>query len=154
MAKMQIVQATHEHILPIATNLRQSDLDELEASSGQHPIKIVTEGFNSSSKCWTIMVDNHPSVIFGVAPICVLSGVASPWLLGTDESRKVRRVFLVEGRKHVKEMLDMYPRLINYVDARNKQSIRWLKWLGFAIMPAIKYGVNGELFHPFEMRAY
>jgi hypothetical protein len=48
-------------------------------------------------------------------------------------------------------MLDVFPRLTNLVDVRNEKYIRWLKRIGFNILPPIAMGRDGLMFHPFEM---
>ncbi len=49
-------------------------------------------------------------------------------------------------------MLDLFPHLQNYVDARNEISIRWLKWLGFRFDPKpVPYGIWGLPFLRFQM---
>ena len=50
-------------------------------------------------------------------------------------------------------MLKTYRVLTNYADARNTTAIRWLRWLGFNILPAIPFGLDGLPFHPFELGA-
>ena len=83
--------------------------------------------------------------------ICSTMGV--PWLLATDELESCARPFLRRSRKAVKEMMNGYSVLRNYVDARNTVAIRWLGWIGFKILPAEPFGADGLPFHPFEMRA-
>jgi hypothetical protein len=37
----------------------------------------------------------------------------------------------------------------NHVYAKNRMSIRWLKWLGFELGVAEPFGPSAALFHPF-----
>ena len=150
MPKVTIIPTEYDHLLPVAKDMREADVLEVSAT-GNLPYESLTEGFNLSSRCWTGLVDNRPAAIFGVAPMSVLGGVGSPWLLGTDTCMKVKREFLTGSKPYVEQMLGLYPRLVNYVDVRNTASIRWLKWLGFEIHEPIPFGLSGELFHPFEM---
>ena len=152
MPKFEIVPTIHAHILPVAFNLRECDLIELAASSGRSALTAINDGFARSVRCWTALVDDKPVAIFGVAPISILTGEAAPWLLATDGAHKVRKRFLIESMSYVKEMLSLYPVLRNAVHVDNKASIRWLNWLGFDILDALPIGVDGALFHPFEMR--
>jgi hypothetical protein len=41
--------------------------------------------------------------------------------------------------------------LENVVDARNTKSIRWLRRMGFEVLPAAPLGVEGRPFHLFVM---
>lgn len=152
-AKLEIVKAKHSHIWHIAKNLRQSDQDELRATNDDDFVRVITRAIKESTLCWTALVDGKPSVIFGVANASILGQMGVPWLLATDDARKIRRSFLIESKPYIERMLEQFPYLRNYVDVRNEPSIRWLKWLGFEIMDPIEFGVNKELFHPFEMRA-
>lgn len=151
MAKLEFVEATREHAIFIAANMRGHDLLELEAS-GRDPFDAMLKGWKTSTKCWTGLVDGVPAIMFGVAPISALTGHGSPWLLGTPDALKIKRNFLLNSVGYVKEMLRLYPQLTNYVDCRNRQSVRWLKWLGFQLLDPVPIGVNGEMFHPFIMR--
>lgn len=153
MVDFSIIPADVAHLLPIAKGMREADRIEIDASGGLEPYQALKEGLDSSSRCWTALVNGKPCVMFGVVPFSVLGGVGSPWLLGTDDATLVKKQFLLQGRKLIPEMLRLYPTLINLVDARNSMSIRWLKWLGFDVKDPIPYGQNSELFHPFEMRA-
>ena len=84
----------------------------------------------------------------------ILSGKGSPWLLGTNEIGRYALTFLRANKKYVRRMLEFYPHLENYVDARNTTSIQWLKWLGFEfdLLP-VPYGVWKMPFFRFEMKA-
>ena len=62
-----------------------------------------------------------------------------------------QRAFLRRNREYVRQMQAAFPTLRNMVDARNEVSIRWLRWLGFTIEPAIRWGAAGMPFHPFWM---
>lgn len=151
MADFQIVEAELWHAEYIGEHMRQADIDEIKAWTGGDPLPSTVAGLSGSTMCWTAMVDGVPAAIFGVYPISALTRVAAPWLLGTDMTKKVRRRFITEGKKYVDEMLRLFPVLINYVDKRNDQSIRWLMWLGFDFVHEIP-GKSGDPFLRFEMR--
>jgi hypothetical protein len=131
--------------------MREADKVEVMASCGRSPVDALYESVYGSTRCWTGMVDDKPAFIFGVAPLSLMGGVGSPWLLGTDKVLEVKREFLENSKPYVAEMWLLFPTLKNFVDVRNKVSIRWLKWIGFSMLEPIPYGINGELFHPFEL---
>lgn len=91
--------------------------------------------------------------VFGVGSMGLLSDTGVPWLLGTHEMKRHRRDLLAHSPEYVAAMLDEYPVLRNYVDARYREAVRWLAWLGFTIHPAQPIGRRGEMYHLFEMRA-
>ena len=140
------------HIGTVSGRMRQSDQDEIMASSGITPFQALHDGFLRSAYCWTALTDNEPCAMFGVVRESPISNKGIPWLLATDQMRLNKKRFLIDGVKYMRLILEIFPDLYNFVDTRNKESIRWLKWLGFEILPAIKYGLNGELFHPFVLR--
>lgn len=151
MPEFDIIVAENWHAQHIGMNMRQADREEIEAWTGCDPLRTVVTGLLGSTRCWTAMVDGEPAAIFGVYPTSVITRVGAPWLLGTDLTKSVRRRFITESRKYLSEMLQLYPVLINYVDKRNEQSIRWLMWLGFDFVYEVQ-GREGERFFRFEMR--
>jgi RimJ/RimL family protein N-acetyltransferase len=46
-------------------------------------------------------------------------------------------------------MQERFPRLENYVHAKNKLSIRWLKWCGFTLDMEVPELINDEEFYLF-----
>ena len=103
-------------------------------------------------ECWCGMADGEPICIFGVSSASPLSRSGIPVdgrhrTPGPAGFRVLRR-----SRNVVHDMLSRYDELYNYVDARNTQAIRWLRWLGFTIMDTEPYGLCGLPFHRFEMR--
>ena len=108
--------------------------------------------FQASTRCWIAFWDGRPTVAFGVAPEALLSDVAAPWMLATEDIREMRTTFLRGSRDYIKRMMRGYEILRNWVDTRNLLSIKWLRWLGFDIHPAKPFGPDQHLFHYFEMR--
>lgn len=141
-----------EHVLAIAENMRKADVDEVSASTGEAVLPALRRSYKASVKCWTAVNQDRPVVIFGVAPFSILTGKGCPWMLATDEIEDIAIPFIRQSRRYVDEMQRSFPVLINRVDARNEVSIKWLKWLGFDVQPAVNSGLNGEPFHPFERR--
>jgi hypothetical protein len=145
-----------QDIAHVAEHLRPADRQELRASRGGNlPFAdIIARAVLVSSQVWVWAegAEDTPVAIFGVAPISLLDGLGSPWFLSTERAYKSPRSLVANGRHYIAKMRESYPNLLNYVDARNDKSIRWLKHLGFTLHPAEPYGVDGEPFHKFEMR--
>lgn len=144
-----VQKARASDILFIAGSIRSDDRREIEAMSTLSPTQALWRSYRMSTSCWTGFVDNDPILMFGVAPLTVLGGVGSPWLIGTDAILKVKHQFLRMNAQFVEKMNETYPVLHNYVDVRNTHSVRWLKWLGFKFDDPVEYGLNGEKFYPF-----
>jgi hypothetical protein len=103
--------------------------------------------------CWSGFVDGELAAILGVAPINMLTGIGSPWMLGTPVLDRHQRVLVRSTPEYIGRMLKAFPHLVNFVHAQNTTSVRWLRRLGFSLDEAAPFGALGEPFHRFEMRA-
>jgi len=148
--KYQIVTAQPEHLCDICTRVRQADVDEF-AAQGVTVESAMHTGLQISTYTWAGLRDGKVICVFGVASPSVLSGEGVPWMIGSHDLDKCAKGFLPRSRVVLNHMLDLYPHLENYVDARNTRAIRWLRWLGFKIHDAQPYGKMGLPFHRFEM---
>lgn len=144
------VPADIEELLP---NVRQADIDEFEAASGQNAREVLEIGIRVSRVSWTGRINDEVVCIFGVAGMSLMSRKGAPWLVGSDRLEGSSKAFLRRCRKYAVKMLEEYPELENYVDQRNEIAIRWLKWLGFEFDEAAPYGLAGLPFHRFSMRS-
>jgi len=147
--KVEIVPACFEHIAPIAENMREADRQEVWAASRATPKEALEYSFKKSSFRFTGFVDGVPEVMFGVGDVNILGGIGAPWLLGTDGAIKNGFLFLCQSCKWRDEIRARYAILSNFVDSRNKISVRWLKWLGFELKEPVE--INGVEFYRFEM---
>ncbi len=146
-----VVAAHRDHIFHIANHMAKADVEEC-AALGMGPYRALEDSLNRSAAAWTGMVDQTPVCMFGVCPIDILAGVGSPWLLGTDEIRRHAKTFMRLNKLYVPRMLELFPFLVNWVDARHDTAIRWLKWLGFEFdREPVEYGVRKMPFYRFHM---
>ena len=107
-------------------------VDQAEcAAVGHAPKEALRAGLRVSTFALTVLCDDRPVAMLGVAPGHVMEGVGVPWLLATDEALKAGRQFATWGPKIVSAMLAEWPRLENYVGADNVRAIRVLRRLGF-----------------------
>ena len=90
--------------------------------------------------------------IRGVSKGTFLSPYACMWLLGTRVIRQYPIAFLKDSREWMERMLNEHKHVVNYVDERNKRSLKWLKWLGCTVHPAVPFGIEGRMFHWVEKR--
>ena len=150
-ADIKIIPARFSHIRPIAERMRQADRDEVFAASGRSPVGALLFSLKRSSMVWTAIVDGRPEVMFGVGDLNILAGVGAPWLLGTDAVERNYVAFLRGSVEWRDQLLRDYSTLRNFVDERNRVSIRWLRWLGFTISDPII--LQGNAFRLFEMRS-
>lgn len=148
---IRIVPAIYEHIAPIAIHMRQADRDEVAAASGVSPFEALEFSFKKSTLVRTALVDGAPSVMFGVGDINILAGVGAPWLLGTEAVEENYVAFLRGSVEWRDQLLRRYSVLRNFVDVRNRASIRWLRWLGFTLSDPVE--MRGHAFRLFELRS-
>lgn len=151
-AKIEIRFLRDGDLEALLANIRPADRDEVMASSGKLEETLV-ESVRTSNWVVVGLADDELACIFGLAPIDGLLGRrAAPWMLGTPVLDKHPGALMKRCRRYVDGMLHTYPHLLNFVDARNKRSIRWLKHLGFTIHPPVPYGAQQLPFHLFEMK--
>lgn len=146
----EVIPASIEHIAPIAENMREADAIEVWLSARLTPYQAMKSGFEQSVKAWTIMQDDTPIGMFGVSSVSVLGDTGVPWLLGTDQMLTIKRQFIRESARYLGEVLNLYPRLENYVHADNSASLKWLKWLDFNLSGPFSVGPEMADFYKFE----
>lgn len=134
-------------------SLRALDRAEVEAASGDVERTVLLSLRITPGAMGAFTRAGEAICYWGAAPMNLLSEVAVPWLLGTDLlSRPLfARTALRRARLEVRGYCEQYRLLVNYVDARNTPSIRWLRRVGFTIEPAAPHGVAGLPFHRFYM---
>lgn len=149
---VEVVPAEAEHIVAIADRLRPADVAELWAASHSEPLDALVRAVRVSSEAWAGVVDGETICLFGVAPVSVLGGLGSPWMLGTSGVDRNAMMFLRRCRAVVSGWRTVYPTLENVVDERNRAAHRWLRWLGFTLEAPRPYGPDKMLFRPFHMK--
>ena len=145
----EIRHATLDDVEMIAPLLRQADKDEIEAASGLTPRTALELSLRLCDEPVIGFMDGQPASIWGVNTGCFVQNRGVPWMLGTPLLDRYPKTWLPIAAAILKDMRDRYTLLENYVDARNKKSIRWLKRLGFQFEKAQPYGVHGLHFHKF-----
>jgi hypothetical protein len=149
MSVVEFGPPTPEAIQFIADNMRKEDAAEVWAYCRHTPIEALEFSVKHSKKIVIVYGDGVPLTALGLCMRDFLSGTGVPWLLSAEQALKYKRQFLKLSPPIIEEMLDICPKLVNYVHADNKLSIRWLKWLGFTIEDPEPTGPQGELFHRF-----
>lgn len=112
----------------VASRLREADLREIQAVTGETPLAALNNGRENSQPCLTGIYRNEPICIFGVIPASDSQAII--WLLGTDRIEAARKPFLRLTREFISEWSQQYSKLYNIVDSRNTTHIRCLEWAG------------------------
>lgn len=137
----------------VIEHLRPRDTNEVWALSHQTPREAVETSIKLSTMLWTVVIDDRFAAVCGCAPHEANPGLGIPWLLGTEDLHRGRVFFYRESEPVIHAMLMRYPKLVNFVDARNRHSLRWLQWLKFKIHPPVAIGIEQMLFHRVEREA-
>ena len=150
----RIIPATTEHAFDVAREMRLADIEECRAASGHSPGVACLFSLNESTHAWAgVDDDGRAFAICGVGPY--VQDVGSPWMLATDRLNEHRKFFLRSTRVIVAAMLHAYPILMNYVDARHRESMRWLMWAGFKFDKLdMQHGIEHRPFFRFTQVAH
>lgn len=131
-------------------DMRPQDIDEVTAASGPDLLGTLLKSLDDTPDPIAGYAVNGPLLwVFGLVPVSMSSDRAVGWLLGTNAMTDYHDVLARGARVYIRQALLEYRELFNYVDARNKWSLTWLKRLGFTIDPPEKYGVEDRMFHKF-----
>lgn len=153
--EMRIIIPAHpDHLFWMANNMSEEDRQEC-AAMGWGPLRALKIGLEHSVAAWTgLKVPEHrPLCMFGVMPVeGILNGTGAPWFLATPELRKYAIRFLKDCDEYLNRMLDIFPTLVEYVDARHTRGIKWVKWLGFELTGPQPWGPFGVHFYRAEIK--
>lgn len=138
-----IAPATPADARWIAPRMSPADAAEVWVAGHLTPAESLANSMQMSLESWTWHIDGEPACMFGFAAASLLGDWANPWMLSTPAVRRHRFAFLRNYRAQIDRMLDVYPTLMTYVDARHTACLRWLKWTGFEIGDTEIYGVEG-----------
>jgi hypothetical protein len=75
------------------------------------------------------------------------------WFITGQKFIERPRAFARPARAVMAQLLERYPILVNYIDARYEAAVRWAKWLGFRVGEPVPYGPAGMPFHPARLEA-
>lgn len=144
---MNLVEPTDELAYYVANHIRKEDELEVWLSHRVPGPEAVLTSWAESDICAGILTEEgEPAGLTGVVGDRI-------WMLGTEAltGSKERRLHLcTKGRGWVQHCLESVGAPIgNYVYAKNRRAVRWLRFLGFEIGVPRPYGPSCELFHPF-----
>jgi hypothetical protein len=150
MSSLRIAQATEEHARQLAPRMREADVVEIWASHAVRPLEALLHCVEESDIALVILDGEEPVAMFGTGPMS--TEVGAIWMLTGDLIDRWPVAFLRIARKTLPILFQGREALVNAIDARNTRSLRWARWMGFEISPAISLGVAGLPFHPIHIR--
>ena len=125
---------TYEDMVELTENMRQVDVNEIEAVTNLGTLECVVASVHNSEKdcCFAVFADGVLVCIYGC------SIVGNPWLLVTNAMDSHVLNLTRRTKRIVRMMSKRWPILSNIVDCRNKMTIRWLKTIGFTFKETIE----------------
>lgn len=151
MDKVSFTSARECHIDELVANMRQLDRQELTAASGPDLHDTLIKSLAFSYAPGAAFDDKGLMCIFGALPGKLMGDEAAPWLVGTDRLTLHPSALNRGTRSYLGKVRQLFPKLFNYVDARNLPSIRWLRRMGFQIDEPMPFGLAAMPFHRFHM---
>jgi hypothetical protein len=148
--RVDMALPTMQDIEYLCENMRQADRDETLASCGLDPVNVVREALRISTYAVTLRFNDEVVGLFGLRPLTQEWGV--PWALGTDVARKFPHHFVSVSTGILRGMLKECSVLVNLMDARNEDGLRWARLVGFEIRSPVPHGPYDFPFHPIVMR--
>lgn len=150
--KTKVIPAKPEHIKYLAARMREKDRREIWAVGHYTPEEALKLSLNASDSAYSFMKGKRVLAMFGVCSVSLMNSTGIVWFLSTDETfRNHRRIMARDGRAWLRKFLKNYSVLTNYIDVRNRDSIRWLKWCGCGFSNPAPYGVEKLPFMKFEL---
>jgi hypothetical protein len=141
-------KATKKDCKALAKVMRESDKKEVMASHGHTPYEALINSFEVSDFCISIVYRGKVLAMCGITSLD--KTVGSPWLLGSEGLVAIPRVkfsLLRESLRWITRYQKKYPMLLNYVHAENRDSLMWLKYLGFNFIRKVEF--SKEPFYEF-----
>lgn len=140
-----IKRATKDDVLYIWNHIRKHDYEELtrQGITNDNVLSLV-----DSPELYCGKVNNIPTCIFGAG---ISPHVIYLWFFGTDAVNKYMKTLTIFGRAYAKQIIDenFGKRLLISVWDQHKQSIRFIKLLGFT-KTAFEYGPAEARFNIYE----
>lgn len=143
---------TLEDIPYLARHMRREDEAEVWAVSHFTPEEALTNSYQLSLIARTAEVDGNPAACYGLVPYSLVSDQAIVWCLTSYAVEREKLSYVKNTKRVIQEFLQYYPVLVNMVDARYLQSLRWLLACGADVGPCLDYGLDQIPFCPIRFR--
>ena len=130
--------------------IREVDVEEVDATIGLNIKDGLMASYQTSDETYTMVADDGDLVgMFGVSKTADPL-IAVVWMLCSERLPQYSKSFIKLSKQWVKEQNKQYSILMNYVDARNTTSIKWLKHLGFVLIKRVEeFGIGKKPFYEF-----
>lgn len=153
--RVEIVPARAAHAEALAPRMRHAEVLEVRASGGFEPLQALLEALQHSERAFAGLIDGEVACMWGVEHLrysAVSGRVGAVWLLTSPIIERYPKVFWRGCRRELAALFESYDLLVNAIDARHVQAVRWARRLGFPLEEPRSFGVEGRLFHWFRVR--
>ena len=141
--------AKADDVYVLYPKIREVDVEEVKATIGLDINDGLMASYLTSDETFTMVADDSDLLgMFGISKTAdpMISVV---WMLCT-ERLKYSKTFIKLSKQWVIEQNKKHSILMNYVDAGNITSIKWLKHLGFVLINRVEeFGVGKKPFYEF-----
>lgn len=111
--------------------MRKMDQEEVTAQSGLEPLEVIKQALEMSESAWVAYDGSTP---IGIGGFVLREGYGVPWMIRSAQAFNSR---LFEAHSYILGALDIFMSktsyLTNFVAKDNKDTIRWLRFLGFTV---------------------
>ena len=152
MAKYEFIKGTQEHADEVVEVMREIDKTETWTFARLTPTEAMDNLLSGSRDTLTVLADGEILFMYGSIRVHALSGEGYPWLLATPRIKDHSRVFVRNIKAFLNAMLEHYEVLVNYGDAQNETSHRWMTWLGFTVAATELRGSESSPHYRYELR--
>lgn len=146
----EIVPATLDLALQIASSMTEADRQEVWAVAHHTPTEAIVFSIQGSRDAWVGTYEGEPLCAFGCGEWSVLSLMGMPWLLTSKNLEHHAITFMRETRRYMDDLKTRYLMLQNYVDARHEVAVRWIERIGFTLDDPEIFGIDQLPFHRFH----
>ena len=150
LMKSHFRAAKADDVYVLYPKIREVDVEEVKATIGLNIKDGLMASYETSDETYTMVADDGDLVgMFG------LTKTADPlisvvWMLCTERLPQYSKTFIKLSKQWVIEQNKKHSILMNYVDARNITSIKWLKHLGFVLIKRVEqFGIGKKPFYEF-----
>jgi hypothetical protein len=143
------VPATLKLAADLAPRLRPADVAEVLAASGKDPHSAMALAVMYSRVAHAWLLDGRVEAISGTCDVPGRPDMGAVWALCSPVIDRHPAIFVRATDAYLRELIEPYEVLFNFVDNRNVKAIKWLSWLGFQLEDPEPYGAAQLPFRKF-----
>ncbi len=146
---------TDADVVELATRMRLADASECIAATGMTLLETVRASVAVSAEAWATEFNGELVALWGVAPRShsLLDGrVGVCWMMTTTTVDRYPKAFWAQCKRLLRELTERWDVLVNAIDCRHEQALRWAARLGARFDAPAPFGALGLPFRLFSLR--